>query len=75
MFSCEFCQISKNTFFTEHLRWLLLELNIFLGNRERIRHGQHVEDEFDTDHSHHIGWSHHDEIDTFRGNEGDDYER
>ena len=24
MFSCEFCDISKNTFFTEHLRWLLL---------------------------------------------------
>ena len=22
--SCEFCRISKNTFFTEHLRWLLL---------------------------------------------------
>ena len=25
-FSCEFYEISKNTFFTEHLRWLLLEL-------------------------------------------------
>ena len=24
MFSWEFCEISKNTFFTEHLRWLLL---------------------------------------------------
>ena len=23
-FSCEFCEISKNTFFTEHLWWLLL---------------------------------------------------
>ena len=23
MFSCEFCEISKNTFFAEHLRWLL----------------------------------------------------
>ena len=22
--SCEFCEISKNTFLTEHLRWLLL---------------------------------------------------
>ena len=22
--SCEFCEISKNTFFTEHFRWLLL---------------------------------------------------
>ena len=25
MFSCEFCEISKNSFFTEHLRWLLLD--------------------------------------------------
>ena len=25
LFSCEFCEISKNTFFTEHLRWLLLK--------------------------------------------------
>ena len=26
VFSCEFCEISKNTFFfIEHLRWLLLE--------------------------------------------------
>ena len=24
VFSCEFCKISKNTFFTEHLWWLLL---------------------------------------------------
>ena len=24
MFSCEFCEISKNIFFTEHLWWLLL---------------------------------------------------
>ena len=23
-FFCEFCEISKNAFFTEHLRWLLL---------------------------------------------------
>ena len=23
VFSCEFCEISKNTFFTERLRWLL----------------------------------------------------
>ena len=28
MYSCEFCKISKNTFFTEHLRWLLLTLTI-----------------------------------------------
>ena len=26
-FSCEFCEISKNTFLTEHLRWLLLLLH------------------------------------------------
>ena len=24
VFSCEFCDISKNTFFTEHLWWLLM---------------------------------------------------
>ena len=24
VFFCEFCEVSKNTFFTEHLRWLLL---------------------------------------------------
>ena len=28
VFSCEFCEISKNTFFTEHLWWLLLWLLI-----------------------------------------------
>ena len=26
MFSCEFCEISKNNFFTEHLWWLLLNI-------------------------------------------------
>ena len=26
VFSCEFCEISKNTFFTEQLWWLLLLL-------------------------------------------------
>ena len=26
VFSCEFCEISKNTFFTEHLWWPLLHL-------------------------------------------------
>ena len=30
VFSCEFCEISKNTFFTEHLRWLLLDSDIFV---------------------------------------------
>ena len=29
MFSCEFCEISKNTFFIEHLWWLLLSILIF----------------------------------------------
>ena len=32
LFSCEFCEISKKSFFTEYLRWLLL-LFIFLGLR------------------------------------------
>ena len=27
LFSCELCEISKNTFFTEHLWWLLLPLS------------------------------------------------
>ena len=27
--SCEFCEICKNTFFTEHFRWLLLSLDSF----------------------------------------------
>ena len=26
MFSCEFCEIFKNTFFIEHFRWLLLAI-------------------------------------------------
>ena len=28
VFSCEFCEILKKTFFTEHLQWLLLLLHI-----------------------------------------------
>ena len=27
VFSCEFCEISKNTIFTEHLQWLLLNIS------------------------------------------------
>ena len=27
VFSCEFCEIFKNTFFREHLRWLLLSIH------------------------------------------------
>ena len=30
VFSCEFCEIFKNTFFIEHLRWLLSLLFIYL---------------------------------------------
>ena len=31
VFSCEFCEISKNTFLTEHLWWLLLEIHFNLA--------------------------------------------
>ena len=30
VFSCEFCEFSKNTFFTEHLWWLLLDWKSFI---------------------------------------------
>ena len=30
VFSYEFCEISKNTIFTEYIRWLLLELLTFI---------------------------------------------
>ena len=36
MFSCEFCVISKNTFSTEHLRWLLLKFTSDLSNYFRL---------------------------------------
>ena len=35
MFSCEFCEISKNAFFTEHLWWLLLTVG---GSKEKRMH-------------------------------------
>ena len=38
--SCEFCEISKNTFFTEHLWWLLLfreVLSFFIENHLKKR--------------------------------------
>ena len=35
VFPCEFCEISKNTFFTEHLRWLLLEKCLFCNVTEK----------------------------------------
>ena len=28
VFSCEFCEVSKNTFFIELLRWLLLKIKV-----------------------------------------------
>ena len=28
VFSCEFCEISKNTLFTEHPRWLILYVSL-----------------------------------------------
>ena len=31
MFSCQFCKIFKNTFFTEHLAWLLLHWVLNIG--------------------------------------------
>ena len=36
VFSCEFCEISKKTFFTEYLRWLLLHIvtGIMVINQE-----------------------------------------
>ena len=36
VFFCEFCERSKNTFFTEHLRWLLLN-NKRQGEKKRKR--------------------------------------
>ena len=30
---CEFCEISKNTFFTEHLRWLLLDIRCTVASQ------------------------------------------
>ena len=32
MFSCEFYEIFKNIFFTEHLCWLLLQINLVWKN-------------------------------------------
>ena len=37
MFSCEFCEISKNTFFTEHV-WTTASFNIQLWNLNQIPH-------------------------------------
>ena len=34
VFSCEFCEISKNTFFTEHV-WTTASINILFANTLR----------------------------------------
>ena len=34
LFSCEFCEIFKNTFLTEHLRWLLLNIILYFQTRQ-----------------------------------------
>ena len=36
-FSCEFCEISKNTFFTEHLWWLILHVQIMFLRRLEMK--------------------------------------
>ena len=36
MFSCEFCEISKNLFIIEHLWWLLLSFHNFLNDLEHV---------------------------------------
>ena len=37
VYSCEFCEISKNTFFIEHLWWLLLHILCSEGNKGSIK--------------------------------------
>ena len=42
VFSCEFCNISKNTFFIEHLQWLLLYMErqfgkILAGVKQKLK--------------------------------------
>ena len=47
MFSCEFCEISKNMFFTEHLWWLLLKrkwLIVSLYNPYKTTISSHLKD-------------------------------
>ena len=34
VFSCEFCEISKNTFFIEHLCWLLLHFGHYFASSQ-----------------------------------------
>ena len=42
MFSCEFCEIPKNTFFIEHLWWLLLDVNDYIKNCQNCQQQRKV---------------------------------
>ena len=46
VFSCGFCEISQNTFLTEHVRWLLLEewLEEFLEGKDAFYNGNDSDD-------------------------------
>ena len=53
MISCEFCEISKKTFFTEHLwttasglDWLLIELNKGSKTEKKIRENEEIKKKF-----------------------------
>ena len=43
MLSCEFCEISKNTFFTEQLGWLLLVItsNFLMSDGKKVFEAKH----------------------------------
>ena len=43
MFPCKICEIFKNTFFTEHLRWLLLKIIKLNVNKNIIRKNSSAE--------------------------------
>ena len=40
--SYEFCEISKNTFFIEHLQWLLLSNDKWITSYERISNNEEI---------------------------------
>ena len=40
--SYEYCKIVRNSFFTEHLRWLLLPLNSNKGKKKKVRKCYHL---------------------------------
>ena len=54
VFSCEFCEIFKNTFFIKHLRWLLLPVSkwflLFFSNPQAIftLHKKQLQPHFNT---------------------------